>query len=459
MIETKDDSLSIEVDIPTDRTGAFIYRGDNGTGDNDWKITLDVECDRDPREYEWRLLGLEMVYIADGPFDLGTTKSLRGRQEVLTPGAGGAPYNSFFEYDSSARSGYGGVYRVTSEDAIQLGNIDGALTWIDANIPGTNTFSGIPEAKLNNEFPKGFQGFYSMKYELSQQQYCDFLNLLTPTQRASRDITGVMEYERPIADYRNSIRVKDGRFITDHPNRPCNFISWSDGLAYADWAGLRHMTEFEFEKACRGPMPAVYREYVWGANEIDNEMNMQYATTFRTEDGRIAASEDGQELVDGNIHASMFSYFNYLDVCVPGSRFYDPDCAGCRGFRGGDCGRGPVRSGIFGMLSDGSRVRSGATYYGAMEMGGNLQEPVVTVGHPSGRRFRGSHGDGELTTGGEANPEDWIPPNGEFAFAGRGGCWKFHENHARIADRFKGLRLNPNRRASHIGFRGVRTQP
>lgn len=100
---------------------------------------------------------------------------------------------------------------------------------------------------------------------------------------------------------------------------------------------------------------------------------------------------------------------------------------------------------------------AGAAYYGAMEMGGNLQEPVVTVGHPSGRRFRGTHGDGILSDQGFATNEDWMPEGGEYAFGGRGGCWKFHENHARTSDRFKGLRTNANRRASHIGFRGVRT--
>ncbi|MEM6298689.1 MAG: hypothetical protein AAF740_08390, partial [Bacteroidota bacterium] len=97
------------------------------------------------------------------------------------------------------------------------------------------------------------------------------------------------------------------------------------------------------------------------------------------------------------------------------------------------------------------------TYFGAMEMGGNLQEPVVTVGHPEGRRFEGTQGDGTLSEDGFATNTDWTPLGEEYAFAGRGGCWQFHENHARVADRFKGLRTNEKRRASHIGFRGVIT--
>ena len=182
---------------------------------------------------------------------------------------------------------------------------------------------------------------------------------------------------------------------------------------------------------------------------------MQFVTSIYSGE-RISSEEDGNELTDGNIHASMFSYKNYIDVCTPQGNFYDPKCAGCRTFRGGDGGRGPVRKGIFGVNSKGDRIKAGSTFYGAMEMGGNLQEPVVTIGHPNGRMFRGSHGDGRLDESGLATNSDWIPQDNKFAFGGRGGCWKFHENHARTADRFKGLRTNPNRRSSHIGFRGVR---
>ena len=296
-----------------------------------------------------------------------------------------------------------------------------------------------------------------MKYELSQAQYCDFLNSLTPQQQKARTIIAEREYKRPISDYRNAVQLENGIYTSNRPNRPCNFLSWLDGQAYADWAGLRHMTELEFEKACRGPQAAVYREYVWGVNEIKDKDNMRYSTSLLNVSGELAVAELGQEQTDGNVHASMFSYFNIQDVCVPGAPFYDPDCAGCRSFTGGDGGRGPLRMGIFGSTSKGDRIKAGATYYGAMDMGGNLQEPVVTIGHPSGRRFAGTHGDGTLSKDGRATNLDWQPLNGEYAFGGRGGCWQFHENHARVADRFKGLRTRPNRRASHIGFRGVRT--
>ncbi len=445
---------ALEIKTSPDNVGCMIYRTDISQGDNDWIIGLTFNTVDSITDL--KVLGLEMVYVAEGAFELGTLKSIRDRREVLTEGAGGAPYNPFFTFSSSGKANYGGVFKVESEDLIEIGPRDGNLYWIDADIPGTNTFSGKPEGNLSLEFPKGTKGFYQMKYELSQQEYCDFLNTLTPLQQKTRDFTGIMEYNMPISDYRNNIRKINGTYTTDRPDRPCNFISWLDGQAYADWAGLRHMTELEFEKASRGPEKAIYREYIWGVNEIKESENMKYSTGFYDNNGN-PVDENGNELTDGNIHASMFSYFNMEDVCSPKGRFYDPDCAGCRSFTGGDGKRGPVRKGIFGKNSDGDRIKAGATYFGAMEMGGNLQEPVVTVGNSSGRKFKGTHGDGELTAEGMATNSDWQPFDGNYAFAGRGGCWKFHENHARTADRFKGLRTDENRRASHIGFRGVRS--
>jgi hypothetical protein len=77
--------------------------------------------------------------------------------------------------------------------------------------------------------------------------------------------------------------------------------------------------------------------------------------------------------------------------------------------RGGDStgdddlvrGVGPLRVGIF-ATTNGTRVSSGAAYWGTMEMSGNLQEPAVTVANAAGRGFRGGHGSGTV-----ALPPDW----------------------------------------------------
>ena len=43
-----------------------------------------------------------------------------------------------------------------------------------------------------------------------------------------------------------------------------NYMTWTDLLAYLDWSCLRPMTEFEYEKICRGPVYPVANEYAWG---------------------------------------------------------------------------------------------------------------------------------------------------------------------------------------------------
>ena len=49
-------------------------------------------------------------------------------------------------------------------------------------------------------------------------------------------------------------------FTARLPDRPCGWIGWVDGFAYAVWAGLRPMTELEFEKARRGPLDPMRTE-------------------------------------------------------------------------------------------------------------------------------------------------------------------------------------------------------
>ncbi len=54
--------------------------------------------------------------------------------------------------------------------------------------------------------------------------------------------------------------LNDGQWIA------CDYLSWMDLCAYADWAGLRPMTELELEKACRGGgVSATAGDYPWGS--------------------------------------------------------------------------------------------------------------------------------------------------------------------------------------------------
>jgi formylglycine-generating enzyme required for sulfatase activity len=257
-----------------------------------------------------------------------------------------------------------------------------------------------------------------MKYEVTQQQYVDFLNTLTQPQADARKYTGT--------DYRYAITgTAVGSYATTKPNVACNYLSWADDAAYADWSGLRPMTELEFEKACRGPLAAVPGEYAWGTATI--------ASSAYTLSGAGTASEGiatNYSTTAGNaIYGSTRVVGNF----------------------------GPVRVGIFSNGTSG-RVSAGASYWGIMELTGNVWERPVTIANATGRAYTGTHGDGVLDNSGDANAANW--PGTDAVGAGRrGGFWSSQDTfYMLVSDR--SLAGTPGTIVSNRdfdrGFRAVR---
>ena len=99
----------------------------------------------------------------------------------------------------------------------------------------------------------------------------------------------------------------------------------------------------------------------------------------------------------------------------------------------------------------------GSTYYGIMEMSGNVWELCVTVDF-IGLLYNGLEGDGELSANGEANVASWPTINGQGA-GYRGGAFNSGTDPAfrdpAISSRFY-AGLAPNLRRNTSGGRGVR---
>jgi formylglycine-generating enzyme required for sulfatase activity len=211
-------------------------------------------------------------------------------------------------------------------------------------------------------------------------------------------------------------------YATTNPNVACNYLSWADGAAYADWSGLRPMTELEFEKACRGEQPGIAGEYAWGTATV--------AGSAYTLSGDGTASEG---------IATNYS-------TTAGNAMY--------GNTSSDIG-GPVRVGIFAANgSNSGRVSAGASYWGIMELSGNLWERPVTIDNGTGRAFTGTHGDGVLDSNGDANAATW--PGTDAVGAGwRGGSWDVGTSDMQVSDRLA-AGYSDSYRYDNIGFRAVR---
>ena len=199
-----------------------------------------------------KVFALEMVRIPAGAFSVGDGTATTVTGQFSTAGAT-TPFN------------------IASENAITLG--PGGL--------GNRSHSGMATAddftdaaapsaapvNLPAAFPKGYQAFYIMKYDLTQGQYRDFLNTLTRTQQNQRAGNGTTlasgttsvtnRYVMPNtniaaniasgSNYRNGIRCDATIHATNPiifycdfngngiPNEPtdgefiaCNYLSWPD---------------------------------------------------------------------------------------------------------------------------------------------------------------------------------------------------------------------------------------
>ena len=390
------------ISVPTDGKGAFIYRSDTGSGTfslSNVQLRWNYGDDgvRNGAVIQLQVHAVEMVYVPQGSFYLGNT--------------GNYDYYSFT--DGSWTTGAGTPYLVNTEGAIGIDNAAGKLwatTTGAATPPSQVTVIGNEttdaEATLDASFPKGYNAFYCMKYELTQGQYRDFLNTLTYNQQTKMVLSSCRLTSLHLSlgsgnDWRiglgtrivaNSTALTPavigcnynagvGSGVTsttyNQPNDgmwiPMAALTWPMSAAYLDWAGLRPMTEMELEKAARGSEAPVANEGAMGSVLLGWPNGYGSYNSIGTKDETAPYADDN--------HA-------------------------CGVFDLGSVNRdhGAYRVGAF-AKSNSSRQSSGASYWGIMELTGNVYENTVSVA--TGRSFTGTHGDGKLSSNGYANAATW----------------------------------------------------
>ena len=120
---------------------------------------------------------------------------------------------------------------------------------------------------------------------------------------------------------------------------------------------------------------------------------------------------------------------------------------------------GPLRVGVFAGAST-TRAQAGATYYGIMEMTGNVWERAVTIQNVTGRAYTGVHGNGRLSTSGHANQTNWPglsggEVTGATGSGARGGGFTSLNQFLKMIDRNNAHNQLTTREPTY-GFRGVR---
>lgn len=356
------------ITVPADAHGAFLYRTANGTGNVNytgiqlrWSYGTSM-ADTDPVEVI--VLAIEMVYVPAGAFYAGD----------------GSGNYTFCAGNTSAAK------LISSEAALTLGG--NAAANLSCSDPVGDDFNSTTQQSLAIEFPKGFSASFVTKYEITQGQYAEFLNRLNSTQATARFNTN----PNSISEYNiaNTGPV-DAPYIAATPDRGCASLSVLDLLAYADWSGLRPMTELEFEKACRGTRPPVIGEFAWGT---------PYKCTSSTYGGTLNPGLPNEK---------------YSTICSApygnGDFYYN------------NIGH-PLRAGAFAAsVTSPSREQAGASYWGIMELSGSVGELCVSVSTFGARLFQANLGDGVLNPDGTANTLWWPVTNESYRV--RGGQFSY----------------------------------
>jgi hypothetical protein len=235
---------AVELVVPDGKdgyTGLFVRRAAPHVPANLAVSNVTVLAETPAQNTEVRAFGIVMVYVPEGPFYLGS---------------GGAEAKGFYRYTDGSQSTQ--PYRVTGPGKIPIGTRDGCL-W--ARDGGMDEDGG----EIPASFPNGYAAFYFMKAQMLPAQYDAFLGMLDEAQ--------VKKRWHPDATTRSGEGPNYG-YATHGGRNP--MISWADGAAFTAWAGLRPMTELEWEKAIRGPRqprPEEVGPSYWGANAAHHWWN------------------------------------------------------------------------------------------------------------------------------------------------------------------------------------------
>lgn len=357
------DGTQLQIDTVTDNKGVFIRRSAVGIG-NITQATVTLTLTSAIGVDNIGVYGMEMVNVPQGEFYVGDGNS-PNNSNGFTNGNTFAP--------------------LLITQAMQTAGIGASSVYQRQNLGSS--------VALPSTFPLGYNRFYCMKYEVTTGQFVSFLNSLTYNQQLnlhqnpnvilpSSPVGSIFEdrfgYKIEIAVPGESVTVlKPAVYGCDSNNNNVYnenddstgvglSMQWYQWLAYMDWAALRPMTEFEFEKACRGTNVPVIGEYAWGSTWFSNVGS-----------GSRVNPRTPQEVMN-------FAPLGANNIQIGIS----------------------YRAGIFATATS-DRDHSGATYYGILDMTGGMFERAIGGWNYDYSAFTSANGDGNITDTARHNQVGW----------------------------------------------------
>jgi formylglycine-generating enzyme required for sulfatase activity len=221
------------VQVTADKIGSWIYRSTQGSGTfNSTNMQLQWNYGlsglNDVTGLEVRVYAVEMVYVPQGDFNVAKSFNIPGSDY---------PYSNF-----GIASASGDNFPVINTKLSPSINYNDLFNQITLKIKGDAGLDTDNNGSIDNTtYPTGYFAFYCYKYEMTNQQYADFLNTLTASQVTTLGTSGI------------TVTLSNGQYFSSLPNQPCGESNSDRFYAYADWSGLRPMTFLEFNKACYGP--------------------------------------------------------------------------------------------------------------------------------------------------------------------------------------------------------------
>jgi hypothetical protein len=218
--------------VTSDKVGCWVYRSALGSGTFN-NTTMQLQWNyglsglTNVNGLEVRVYAVEMVYVPQGDFNCAKTFYIDNYSTMLFNAAGQnfPVINTKLTPSLTYTDGTATTLRIKGDVGLDTDN-NGTID--------------------NTSYPIGYRHFYCYKYEMTEQQYADFLNTLTSAQITTLGLAGT------------GITLSSGQYFSSTPNKACNNSTAARLFAYADWSGVRPMSFLELNKASYGPFQPVY---------------------------------------------------------------------------------------------------------------------------------------------------------------------------------------------------------